>query len=558
MTSRLDMALQRARTARRTFPCAPLPPAGHRVPVLIVGAGPVGLAAAADLRLHGIDCLVLEKHASVSDGSRAICWAKRTLEICNRLGVAERMLAKGVTWNLGKVFVGDRVQPLYTFDLLPLKDQQFPAFINLQQYYVEEYLADALAGGGDPVLRQHAVVALQPLVDGVRVGVETPLGSYEIDCDWLIAADGSRSTVRELLGLAFEGRTFEDNFLIADVRVDAPFPAERRFYFQAPFNANRTALMHRQPDNVWRLDFQLGWDIDREAAVREDNVTRLVQSLLGPDIAFEYEWVSLYTFQCRRMRQFVHDRVIFVGDAAHLVSPFGARGANGGLQDVDNLAWKLAATIKGTAGPGLLRSYDTERVHAADENIINSTRATDFITPKTAAAAAFGSAVIGLAGEHAFARAFVNSGRLSVPCHQRDSSLTTPDEDLFHASVQPGDACVDAPVVGQGRWLMPRLGGEFTCLYFAGEGAPGPAEVRARLPRGVRLLAVGAGADEEAINDPGGLLAQRYDGAPGAAYLIRPDQHVAARWRTFDPGRFATALARATGHHIQTPRSMTA
>ena len=556
MKTRLDMAMQRARTARRTYACSPLPPRGHRVPVLIVGAGPVGLAAAADLRQHGVDFLVLEKHASVSDGSRAICWAKRTLEICDRLGVAGSMVAKGVTWNVGKVFVGDSPEPLYAFDLLPLKDQQFPAFINLQQYYVEEYLSDALAMQGDPVLRQHAVTGVKALADGVRVSVDTPLGGYEIECDWLIAADGSRSKVRELLGFAFEGRTFEDNFLIADVRVDVPFPAERRFYFQAPFNDGRTALMHRQPDDVWRLDFQLGWDIDREAAVQEDNVTRRVQALLGPDVRFEYEWVSLYTFQCRRMQRFVHDRVVFVGDAAHLVSPFGARGANGGLQDVDNLAWKLATVIKGGAGAKLLESYDEERIHGADENIRNSTRATDFMTPKSPAAEAFNAAVLGLARDHVFARALVNSGRLSVPCHQRGSTLTTADTDGFEASLQPGDACVDAPV--SGGWLLPRLGHAFTCLYFSGPGAPAPEAVRAALPRGVRLLVVGPEAGEDAVQDPTGVLGQRYDATPGATYLIRPDQHVAARWRRFDNHRLASALMRATGHPPQNPGSIEA
>ena len=546
MTTRLDMAMQRARTARRVFPCSPLPARGKRVPVLIVGAGPVGLAAAADLRQHGVECLVLEKHATVSDGSRAICWAKRTLEICDRLGVAAPMLSKGVTWNVGKVFLGDDPAPLYSFDLLPLKDQQFPAFINLQQYYVEEYFADTLAAHGDPVLRQHSVTGLKMLNDGVRVAVATPLGNYEVECDWLIAADGSRSTVRELMGLAFEGRTFEDNFLIADVRVDVPFPAERRFYFEAPFNDGRTALMHRQPDDVWRLDFQLGWDIDREAAVREDNVTRRVRAMLGPGVAFDYEWVSLYTFQCRRMQRFVHDRVAFAGDAAHLVSPFGARGANGGLQDVDNLVWKLAAVIKGTAGPELLASYDGERIHAADENIRNSTRATDFMTPKSPAAQAFNAAALGLSRDHSFARAFVNSGRLSVPCDQRASTLTTADEDAFAGDLQPGDVCVDAPL--REGWLLPQLGGQFTCLHFAGEGAPPAQTVRAQLPPGVALLAVEADASLPAPGDRAGVLAGRYDAMPGTTYLIRPDQHVAARWRTFNPGKVVRALARATGH----------
>ena len=544
---RLDMAMGRAARTRRQFAATPVTAAEQQVSVVIVGAGPVGLALAADFRQQGVSCVVLEKHDGVSQGSRAICWAKRTLEICDRLGVATRMVNKGITWNLGKVFAGAAPEPLYSFDLQPVKDQKFPAFINLQQYYTEEYFIDALADES-PIRWQHRVESLQVTHDGVRLTVAAPDTQYCLHCDWLIAADGSRSTVRELMGLDFAGRTFEDNFLIADVRMKAPFPAERRFWFNAPFNEGRTALMHQQPDNVWRLDFQLGGDIDRAAAVREENVTRRVRAMLGPEIDFDYEWVSLYTFQCRRMTRFVHDRVIFAGDAAHLVSPFGARGANGGLQDADNLAWKLARVIKGEANHALLESYNEERVHAADQNLLNSTRSTDFMTPKSPAERALQQAVVGLAKDHPFARAFVNSGRLSVPCHQRSSSLTTPDENEFAAALQPGDVCLDAPLASADgrRWLLEHLGGRFVCLYFVDAQTPAPATVAATLPAGVVLLPVSREARADAAHDATGVLSARYDARPGTTCLIRPDQHLAARWRQPDPPRIAAALRRAT------------
>jgi hypothetical protein len=139
--------------------------------------------------------------------------------------------------------------------------------------------------------------------------------------------------------------------------------------------------------------------------------------MLGPDREFELEWVSVYTFQCRRMQKFRHGRVLFVGDAAHQVSPFGARGANSGIQDTDNLVWKLKLVMEGLAPESLLDSYSEERVAAADENLLNSTRSTDFITPKSQVSKDFRNAVLGLAREHAFARTLVNSGRLSVPAH---------------------------------------------------------------------------------------------------------------------------------------------
>lgn len=544
----LDMATQRARAARRVFDCAALPAGATRVQVAIIGAGPVGLAAAADLTRHGVQCVVLDRVNTLSDGSRAICWAKRSLEICDRLGIAHTMLDKGITWNVGRVYCGSEVEPLYSFDLLPDKQQKFPAFINLQQYYTEEYLVERLAAQDADLRWQHEVTDLRQDADGVMLSVATPRGDYVLHCDYAIAADGCRSAVRTRMGLDFEGRTFEDNFLIADVRMRAPFPAERRFYFNAPFNDGRTALMHQQPDGLWRLDFQLGRDIDREAAIREENVTPRVRAMLGPDIDFEYEWVSLYTFQCRRMRRFVHDRVIFAGDAAHLVSPFGARGANSGLQDVDNLAWKLALVVRGKADRTLLASYDEERCFGADENIANSTRATEFMTPKTVAERAFRDAVLELAATHPFARSFVNSGRLSVPCSQRHSSLTTPDVEPFEAALMPGDVCLDAPVHRHGEpcWLLERLGNEFTCLYFVGAGASPAQEVARQLPDGVRLVRVG-NDDANAVDlvDTDGGLGRRYGAAPGTTYLIRPDQHVAARWKRFDAQAFAAALARA-------------
>jgi len=542
---RLDMAMRRAQQARRQFAATPIDAAEAHVPVVIVGAGPVGLALAVDLRAQGVRCVVLEKHDGLSQGSRAICWAKRTLEICDRLGVAQPMVEKGITWNTGRVLLGEN--PLYSFDLLPVRAQKFPAFINLQQYYTEEYLIDALAQDS-PLRWQHRVDALSVQHDGVHLTVNTPGGNYRLHCDWLVAADGSRSTVRQAMGLDFEGRSFEDNFLIADVRMKAPFPAERRFWFEAPFNEGRTALMHQQPDDVWRLDFQLGWDIDREAAIREENVTRRIRAMLGPDIDFEYEWVSLYTFQCRRMARFVHDRVIFAGDAAHLVSPFGARGANGGIQDADNLGWKLARVLRGLASSALLESYNDERTHAADENILNSTRATEFMTPKTPVERAFGEAVLDLAASQPFARAFVNSGRLSVPCHQRRSALTTPDSTPFAGALAPGDVCLDAPVLGPRgeRWLLEQLGGQFAALYFVGDGAPDPDAVQASLPAELPLLPVSRAPQAACTQDVEGLLTERYDAVPGSLYLVRPDQHLAARWRAPDAAALRAALARAT------------
>ena len=554
--AQLGRARDGARGARRSFPTSPLPDPtrGAHHAVAIAGAGPVGLALALDLARRGVACVVLEKRDTVSDGSRAICWSKRTLEILDRLGTAEAMLAKGVTWNIGRVYVGDSPEPIYSFDLLPDKAQRFPAFINLQQYHAEELLIEACSREPRVELRwRHEVVGVVNERDRVVIDVQTPAGAYRLSCDYFVAADGHRSPIRRMLGLDFEGRVFEDHFLIADVKMKADFPAERRFWFDPPFNPGQTSLLHKQADDVWRIDFQMGWNIDREQALAESNVEQKVRGFLGAGTDFEYEWVSLYTFQCRRMRRFVHGRVVFAGDAAHLVSPFGARGANGGIQDADNLGWKLALVLRGSAPAALLASYDAERVPAADENIRESSRSTDFMTPKSNSSRAFRDAALALARDYPFARRLVNSGRLSVPCVLEGSPLNTPDEDAFAPKQRPGTVCIDAPVEVDGRrdWLLHRLQGGFVVLLFAGpDGAP-PGDVEALRALDVPVATVvvrPAGAHGRTdVVDLDGLVRAHYDAQPGTCYLVRPDQHVAGRWRRFDREAIERALARACG-----------
>jgi 3-(3-hydroxy-phenyl)propionate hydroxylase len=497
--------------------------AGRRWPVAIVGAGPIGLALAIDLALHGVASVVLDDNDVVSVGSRAICWAKRTLEIFDRLGVGDRMLEKGVTWKVGRLFRGD--EEVYSFDLLPEAGHKMPAFINLQQYYVEQYLVERAREFPDLIeLRfKNKVTGLTRHPTHAEVTVETPDGSYLLTADYLIACDGAKSTVRGLMGLEMEGTAFEERFLIADIEMEADFPSERWFWFQPTFHSGQTALLHKQPDNIYRIDLQLGWDADPEVEKRHDTVRPRIEKAVGGR-PFEIDWVSVYNFQCRRLAEFVHGPVIFAGDSAHVVSPFGARGGNGGIHDVDNLGWKLAAVIKGEAGANLLASYNEERGHGADENIRNSSRTTDFMSPPSPAAMLFRDEVLRMASDLPFARRLINSGRLSSPCSLAGLSLQTPDS-TGAARVPPGTPCPDAPMP-EGGYLLQQLGGRFL-LVVAGD-----------------LLTEDAGLGVVRL-PPSGIAADRY--GPGV-YLIRPDQHVAAWWSA-EPRQadIDTALARASG-----------
>ncbi len=510
-------------------------PVQHKV--IIIGAGPVGLAAAIDLAQRDVPVLVLDDNDRVSFGSRAICFSKRTLEILDRLGCGDVNVETGVTWNTGRVFFNER--EIYTFNLLPEEGHKRPAFINLQQYYFEQFLFERvqqLVEEGKPIeIRgRNRVEAIGAHPDHVRLEIETPEGPYELHAEWLIACDGANSPTRRMMGLDFVGRVFEDNFLIADVIMKADFPTERWFWFDPPFNRGQSALLHRQPDNVWRIDLQLGWDIDREAEKRPERVIPRLKAMLGEDVEFDLEWVSIYTFQCRRMERFRHGRVIFAGDAAHQVSPFGARGANSGLQDVDNLCWKLAMVLEGQAPVRLLDSYDWERVYGADENILNSTRSTDFITPKSEMSQIFRDAVLDLAARHEFARPLVNSGRLSVPCVYDDGPLNTDDiSNTLPARTRPGAPVEDAPL-GEG-WLIDALGEGFTLLAI---DTACPQDVTLE---GVALTTLSVGAKDNP------LLGARYLGAqPHAVYLVRPDQHIAARWAEYNEEAVSASLKRAT------------
>jgi 3-(3-hydroxy-phenyl)propionate hydroxylase len=507
--------------------------------IVVVGAGPVGLSLAIDLAQRGQSVVLLDDADRIGEGSRAICFSKRSLEYWDRLGVGSRMVEKGVVWSRGKIFHGD--SQLYQFDLLPEQGHKRPAFINLQQFYAEAYLVDRVTELPAIDLRwRNRVIGLEPRNDHVALTIATPDGPYRMHASYVVACDGARSSLRQMVGAEFAGQTFEDQFLIADVKMTAAFPTERWFWFDPPFHAGRSALLHKQPDDIWRIDLQLSRDADPATEKQPENVRPRIARMLGHD-KFDFEWISLYRFQCRRMDRFLHGRVIFAGDAAHQVSPFGARGANSGLEDAENLSWKLDRVLRKTSPEALLESYHVERSGAADENIRESTRSTDFMAPGSQQEARLRKAVLSLARETEFGKRMVNGGRLSVPSTYQ-TPLSTADSDEWRGGPPPGASMPDAPIAGRsgGPCFLTEAfikeGTRFTLLAFGSEAA-------IDAPEGLGMIRIG----DDGFGDKEGLASARYDAQPGTAYLLRPDGYVAARFRHPTPAVLDGTLARATG-----------
>ncbi len=396
--------------------------------VVIAGAGLVGLTAACDCALRGIPAAVLDEDDTTGvkgASSRGICYAQKSLEIFRRLGIADRMLAKGIQWSVGRTFAGR--DEIYSFDLKTARTHDrslLPPFVNLQQFYVEWFLVDRIAELGGVELRwKNRLIGLTQRADHVELRVTTPQGDYTMEANWVLDCSGSQSPVRDWLRVGSQSSRFVDRWCISDVRFDEPPPAERWTWIEAPFNEDRAVWQHLMADGVWRLDYQMPADADSEAISQPDVVAERLRRQFGAGVDFEIVWVGAWAYRSFCLDRFRDGRVFFAGDAAHVMSPFGARGGNSGIQDADNLVWKLALVLDGRAPEGLLDSYNIERRAAALENLRVTDRTARFLSPPSLAERQLRDAVISLAREHAFARSLVNMGRLSVPVVYAESPL---------------------------------------------------------------------------------------------------------------------------------------
>ncbi len=506
-----------------------------RHPVVIVGAGLTGLTAACDCALRGIPAVVLDEDDTVGvrgAASRGICYAQKSLEIYKRLGILDRMLAKGIQWSVGRTFAGN--DEVYSFDLKKMQAHSVseqPPFINLQQFYLEWFLVERIYELGLVELRwKNRVVEIAPNDDHVVLTVVTPSGPYTLEASWVIDCCGAHSVIRDKLGVHASGSKIPDRWCISDVRFEHEPPAERWTWIEAPFNDNRAVWQHLMADGVWRLDYQMPADADPEAISRPEVVAERLHRQFGPEVKFELVWVGPYAYRSLCLDTFRVGRVLFAGDAAHVMSPFGARGGNSGIQDADNLVWKLALVLEGKAPERLLDSYAVERRQAALDNIRITNRTTRFLSPPTHVEKRFRDAVISLAREFPFARAFVNTGRLSSPTRYADSPIAAGE----HAGAHVQNVALTLPNGARGdlvellQWCDHAVLG-FLYVDLDGYLARELEGLEQRYP--VRFLCVrseeGRTCTFPTVIDDEGKLAAQLHCAPGAVALVRPDLYLA-------------------------------
>ena len=506
------------------------------IPVLIAGGGPVGLTLSALLASQGVEHLVIEADEGYCSGSRAICMSRRSQEILGWVGADQPLVDKGLSWVGGRSHW--RNTEVLHFQMPSEPSQRFAPMVNIQQFYVEEFSHRAAQSLGDSgtVSWNSRVSGVRPQAGEVTVDVETPEGIQTVRADWVVACDGGRSTVREQLGLQLEGTQYEGRYVIVDIVQKTRREVERLAWFDPPSNPGSTILMHRQPDDVWRIDYQIRDDEDPLEAVKPENVLPRVQShldMIGETEPWEPLWISIYNAKCLTLPSYRHGRVFFAGDAAHLVPIFGVRGLNSGLDDAGNLAWKLARVIQGRSPEALLDSYSIERVHAARENIAYGAKSTEFMAPPNFAYRLMREATLRLAVSDVHVRSLINP-RQSSPITYVGSPLNAAQTGVWaNDMAAPGAPAPEALLEGPHApfHLSSRFGHRFVVLVFGGNLVLGQPDVDL-LPINPTMDAHGQAWQRFGLRTPD----------EPAVVLVRPDGYVMGRWHGLDPALPCAAL----------------
>jgi 3-(3-hydroxy-phenyl)propionate hydroxylase len=515
-----------------------------RHPVVIVGAGPIGMTAALVLARYGIRSVLLDRKDTFNDGSRAICIARPSMHILERIGAVAPFAEKALGWRFGRSYY--RGEQIFRLEMPHPPGEKYLPMYNLQQQYIEQFLHDAVAACDLIDMRwQNEFAGIGVRADGVSLDVSSPAGDYRLDASYVLAADGARSPIRSMLGLRLKGENYEGKYVIADIRMDHDFPTERRAFFEPSGNPGGTVLIHKQPDDIWRVDYQLREGESEEEALREENIRARVGAILadiGHAKPWELEWWSIYSANTLCLDDYRHGRVFFIGDAAHIVPIFGVRGLNNGLADADNIGWKLGLVLNGEADDRLLDSYSPERRGATLDVFANATKSTRFMTPPTRGWRLAREAALSLSLKHDFPRSLANPRQMQ-PYTYSDSPLTpyANREAEFTSGPVSGSASPNAKLA-DGTHLLDHAGDGMTAILFCNRL---PDATQAALLRQLRQLdkrfvslliqCQGSASESGMIPDGNGEMARLFGAEPGAFHLLRPDLHIAGRWKTIVP-----------------------
>ena len=529
---------------------------GLKAPVVIVGAGPIGMTAALTLAQYGIRSVLLDRKPTFNDGSRATCVSRSSMQILQQIGAVAPYLEHALGWRYGRSYFRDH--QIYRLEMPHSDNDKYLPMYNLQQQYIEQYLWDAVAKCDLIDARwQTEATAINQRRDGATLSIASPNGGYDLDADYVLAADGARSAIRQMLGLRLAGDNYVGRYVIADVQMKHDFPTERRAFFEPAGNPGGTVLIHKQPDDIWRVDYQLRPGESEAQAIEEPNVRSRVTAILadiGHQGPWELEWWSIYTANTLCLDEYKHGRVIFIGDSAHIVPIFGVRGLNNGLSDAHNIGWKLGLVLNGEADPRLLDSYSPERRGATLDVFANATKSTQFMTPPTRGWKLAREAALSLAIHHEFPRGLANPRQMQ-PYTYSSSPLSRPsaDEVAFTAGPICGAACPNVKL-GDGRYLLDLAGTGYTGLLFADRPlVTAEAELLSALrtldrrftPIVVAMAA--ANIPGAIVTDQNGDAVRLFGASAGTFYLLRPDLHVAGRWRHLEAKQIIAALRAGLG-----------
>ena len=518
----------------------------HHHAVVIVGGGLTGLTLACRLAQLRVPAVLLDEDNTVGvkgASSRGICYTQQSLEIFQRLGIYERIAAKGIAWQVGRTFAGN--DEVFSFDLREKSQFSFsqqPPFTNIQQFYIEMYLVERIQelnrqGASIDLRWSSKVTTFEQNKDCALLGVSTPEGGYQITASHVIDASGSHTPFHAWVGATMDSKRGDDRWCIADVRFQHQPPTERHTWIEAPFNDNRAVWQHLMGDDVWRIDYQMAPDADPAYVSRDDVVRERLAKQFGPNVACELVWVGPYAYKSQCLHQLRHGHVFFLGDTAKVVSPFGARGGNTGIADADNLAWKLAAVVRQQAPSELLNSYNHERLQAAQRNVQVTNRTARYLRAPEGIERLFRRATIGLAKRHVFARHLINTGRMAEANRYTLSSICQTEGGLMAQNVALQFTAHHAGCLGD---LLLWADSGLLLLVFGACSTQELHQLRqlsqSAAVRIVQVVSHEAAQAVEHVIDKPQRLRQACGDASARWALLRPDAYVAARGQALNAG----------------------